>query len=112
MEGADMQCIIEKIFFSYHIHLPTFLPWQVENEWREVKGFRVFEYKGGSTDMGDGVSCGEMIYYYAKRTGRNTNASASLTVVLVDSKLTSDGCENGIAPSNSSLLVAFFPVTR
>jgi hypothetical protein len=31
---------------------------QVENEWRDVKGFRVFEYKGPAKETPDGVSSG------------------------------------------------------
>jgi hypothetical protein len=34
--------------------------------WRDGRGFRVFEFKGGYTAMGDGVSYDDPIYDGAK----------------------------------------------
>jgi hypothetical protein len=74
-----------------------------------VKGFRVFEFKGGSTDMADGVSFDEPIYFDAKILSPSQH---NLSERMINRKHTSGGCESGTAPNNWSLLVAFCPAIR
>lgn len=44
--------ISHTFFMSNDVGWPCF---QVENDWREVSGFRVFECKGSQTEIADGV---------------------------------------------------------